>query len=147
VFAGGLLLGLGTLAVQAYNGVTLGALAGITIGSHNFGVFVRYIVPHGILELSCFAVAGAAGLRLTAALIDPGTRPRGEALRAAARPAVAEVLGTAVWLVVAGLTEGFVTPHGLPLGAALAVGCGLGAIFWGLVAWRGTITRAPATST
>jgi uncharacterized membrane protein SpoIIM required for sporulation len=146
VFAGGLALGLGTLAVQAYNGVTLGALAGITIGSGNFSVFVRYIVPHGILELSCFAVAGAAGLRLASALIDPGTRPRGEALRAAARPAVAEVLGTAVWLIVAGLTEGFVTPHGLPLGAALAVGVSLGAIFWGLVAWRGrrAVTPAPA---
>jgi uncharacterized membrane protein SpoIIM required for sporulation len=141
-FAGGLLLGLGTLAVLAYNGALLGALAGITIGSGNFGVFVRYIVPHGILELSCFAVAGAAGLRLAMALIDPGDRPRGEALRAAARPAVAEVLGVAVWLIVAGCTEGFVTPHGLPLAAALAVGLTLGAGFWGCVLWRG-LTRVP----
>jgi uncharacterized membrane protein SpoIIM required for sporulation len=147
VFAGGLLLGLGTLAVLAYNGALLGALAGLTIGSGNFAVFVRYIVPHGILELSCFSVAGAAGLRLAAALLDPGTRPRGEALRAAARPAVAQVLGTAVWLIVAGLTEGFVTPHGIPLAAALAVGCGLGLLFWGLVAWRGRgpVTPAPVT--
>ena len=137
VFAGGLLLGLGTIAVQAYNGTLLGALAGITIGSGNFGVFVRYVVPHGILELSCFSVAGAAGLRLAAALIDPGTRPRGDALRDAARPAVAQVLGTAPWLVVAGLTEGFVTPHGLGLAAALAVGIGLGIVFWGLVLTRG----------
>jgi uncharacterized membrane protein SpoIIM required for sporulation len=147
VFAGGLLLGLGTLAVLAYNGALLGALAGLTIGSGNFAVFVRYIVPHGILELSCFSVAGAAGLRLAAALLDPGTRPRGEALRAAARPAVAQVLGTAVWLIVAGLTEGFVTPHGVPLGAAVSVGCGLGGLFWGLVAWRGRVTVTPAPVT
>ncbi len=144
-FAGGLLLGLGTIAVQAYNGALLGALAGLTIGSGNFGVFVRYVVPHGILELSCFSVAGAAGLRLAAALIDPGTRPRGDALRAAARPAVAQVLGTAPWLIVAGLTEGFVTPHGLALGAALAVGIALGAVFWGLVLTRGR-TGGPAPS-
>lgn len=136
-FAGGLLLGVGTIAVLAYNGALLGALAGITIGAGNFSVFLRYIVPHGILELSCFAVAGAAGLRLAMALIDPGDRPRGEALRASARPAVVQVLGTACWLVVAGLTEGFVTPHALALGPALAVGVTLGAVFWSLVVWRG----------
>ena len=55
-------------------------------------------------------------------MIDPGTLPRGASLRAAARPAVILALGTAPWLVVAGLTEGFVTPRGLPLAAALAVG-------------------------
>ena len=136
-FAGGLVLGLGTIAVQAYNGALLGAIAGITIGSGDFSVVVRYVAPHGILELSCFAVAGAAGLRLASALIDPGVQPRAQALRAAARPAVAQVLGTAPWLVCAGLTEGFVTPRGLPLGWALAVGVAWGVLFWGLVLWRG----------
>lgn len=144
-FAGGLLLGGGSLAVLAYNGATLGALGGITLGAGNFSVFVRYIVPHGILELSCFVVAGAAGLRLGWALIDAGTLPRGDSLRRAARPAVGMILGTAPFLVVAGLTEGFVTPRGLPLGAALAVGVLLGGGFWTLVLTRGRrITAAPA---
>ncbi len=58
-------------------------------------------------------------------------------LRRAARPAVALVLGTAPWLVVAGLTEGFVTPRGLPLAAALAVGLALGACTGALVGGRG----------
>ena len=146
-FAGGLLLGGGSLAVLAYNGASLGALAGITIGAGNFSVFMRYIVPHGILELSCFTVAGAAGLRLGWALVDAGALPRGESLRRAARPAVAMVLGTAPCLVIAGLTEGFVTPRGLPLSAALAVGLTLGGGFWTLVIWRGrTIKAAPAAS-
>jgi uncharacterized membrane protein SpoIIM required for sporulation len=140
-FAGGLLFGLGTIGVLAYNGALLGALAGITIGAGNFSVFVRYIVPHGILELSLFAVAGAAGLRLAMALIDPGDRPRGDALRASARPAVLQVLGTACWLVIAGLTEGFVTPHALALGPALAVGVTLAGVFWLLVLWRGHAAR------
>lgn len=144
-FAGGLLLGGGSLAVLAYNGATLGALGGITLGAGNFSVFVRYIVPHGILELSCFVVAGAAGLRLGWALIDAGTLPRGDSLRRAARPAVGMILGTAPFLVVAGLTEGFVTPRGLSLGAALAVGVLLGGGFWTLVLTRGRrITAAPA---
>jgi hypothetical protein len=46
-------------------------------------------------------------------------------------------LGTAPWLVVAGLTEGFVTPDGLPLGAALALGGFLAGTFWLLVTIRG----------
>ena len=78
----GLLLGVGTLAMLAYNGLLLGALAGLTIQAGTFSVFVRYIVPHGMLELSCISIAGVAGLRLARALIDPGVRPRGEALRA-----------------------------------------------------------------
>ncbi|HUJ33810.1 MAG TPA: stage II sporulation protein M [Solirubrobacteraceae bacterium] len=136
-FAGGLTLGFGTIALLVYNGALLGALAGITIQAGNFSVFVRYVAPHGLLELSCIAVSGAAGLRLAWALIDPGTLPRGASLRAAARPAVTLALGTAPWLVVAGLTEGFVTPRGLPLGAALAVGVFWFAVYWSLVAIRG----------
>ncbi|HTU95267.1 MAG TPA: stage II sporulation protein M [Solirubrobacteraceae bacterium] len=146
-FGGGLLLGAGSLAVLAYNGAILGALGGLTLGAGNFAVFVRYIVPHGILELSCFTVAGAAGLRLGWALIDAGTLPRGESLRRAARPAVGMILGTAPCLIVAGLTEGFVTPRGLPLAAALAVGIVLGGGFWTLVLTRGRpVTAAPAAS-
>lgn len=143
-FGGGLLLGAGSLAVLAYNGAILGALAGVTLGAGNFAVFVRYIVPHGLLELSCFTVAGAAGLRLGWALIDAGTLPRGESLRRAARPAIAMILGTAPWLVVAGLTEGFVTPRGVPLATALIVGVALGGGFWTLALTRGRRKVTPA---
>ena len=54
------------------------------------------------------------------------------------------VLGTAPWLVVAGLTEGFITPRDLPVPEALAVGGVLGAVFWGLVLTRGRHRRARA---
>jgi len=85
--------------------------------------------------------------RLGWALIDAGTLPRGESMRRAARPAVAMVLGTAPFLVIAGLTEGFVTPHGLPLLPALAIGLTLGGGFWTLVLWRGWhVKAAPVAS-
>jgi uncharacterized membrane protein SpoIIM required for sporulation len=147
VFAGGLLFGVGALAVLAYNGVMVGALAGITIQAGNFGVLLRYVLPHGILELSCFTVVAAAGIRMGWALIDPGWLRRGESMRRQARPAVAVVMGTALWLVIAGLTEGFVTPHALPLPAALAVGLGLGGSFWGLVLIRGFIAGRAVSPT
>jgi uncharacterized membrane protein SpoIIM required for sporulation len=129
-FAAGITLGLGTLALLAYNGVLLGTLSGLTIQAGTFSVFLRYIVPHGVLELSCVSISGVAGLRLARALVEPGTRTRAASLRSEAPAAVLMVLGTAPWLVLAGLIEGIVTPRALPLGWALALGAGLGGLFW-----------------
>ena len=143
-FAGGVLACLGTALVLVQNGVLLGAVTGLAIGSGNGRPLFELITAHGVLEMSCIVVAGAAGLRIGWALVDPGYRPRGDALREEARVAVQLVLGTAAWLVVAGIVEGFVTPAGLGLGAVLIVGWSLGAVFWGLVLWRG---RLPALST
>ena len=136
-FAGGLLLGLGTLYVLLQNGVLLGVVGGLAIGSGNGHSFFELVLAHGVLELSCIIVSGAAGLRLGWSIIDPGNRTRGEALREEARAAIEIVLGTAPWLVVAGLVEGFLTPSGTGLPTVMAVGFSLGAIYWGLVLWRG----------
>jgi uncharacterized membrane protein SpoIIM required for sporulation len=136
-FAGGLLLGLGTLYVLLQNGLQIGVVGGLAIGSGNGRPFFELVTAHGVLELSCIVVAGAAGLRLGWAIIDPGNRTRGEALREEARAAIEIILGTAPWLVVAGLVEGFLTPSGTGLPTVLAVGFSLGAIYWGLVLWRG----------
>ncbi|MCA1688912.1 MAG: stage II sporulation protein M [Actinobacteria bacterium] len=136
-FAGGLTLGIATLLVVASNGVLLGVLAGLTLDNGNFQTFVRYVAPHGLLELSCIAVSACAGLRIAWAIIDPGPVTRLESLRVGAREAVVLVLGTAAWLVVAGLTEGFLTPRGVGLATALAVGFGLAGLYWALVLWRG----------
>lgn len=133
--AGGLTLGLLTAAVLLFNGVLIGVVAGVGTAAGNGRVIVELVAPHGVLELSCIIVAGAAGLRMGWALVDPGRRPRGQALMTEGRAAMELVLGTAVWLVVAGLTEGLITPLGIGVVPALAVGFGLGALYWGLV-WR-----------
>ena len=143
-FAGGVLAGLGTAAVLIYNGVLLGAIAGISIEAGRGSVFAELVVPHGVLELTCIAVCAAAGLRIGWALVEPGSRPRGQALASEARRSIEVVLGTAPWIVLAGLVEGFVTGTGLGLGAALAIGLGLGGLWWGLLAWRGAPVREPA---
>ena len=115
-FAGGILLGLGTAVLLVSNGVLLGTVAGLAIGSGNGRVFFELVVAHGVLELSCITVAGAAGLRLGWSIVDPGLRTRMASLGAEARRSVAIVLGTMPWLVVAGLTEGFVTGSRDPAG-------------------------------
>ena len=145
--AGGISFGLLTAGVLLFNGALIGVVAGLGTAAGNGSVLVELIVPHGVLELSCIVVAGAAGLRMGWALVDPGRRPRSTALAGEARAAMELVLGTALWLVVAGLTEGLVTPLGIGVGPALAVGFGLGALYWALV-WRlGAPRPAPAPVT
>ncbi len=145
-FGGGLLLGLGTVLVLLQNGVLLGAVAGLSIGAGNGRPFFALVTAHGVLELSCICVSAAAGLRIGWAIVDPGYRRRGDALRDEARAAVEMLIGTAPWLVVAGLVEGFVTPAGLPLPVVITIGLGLGAIYWGLVLWRGGKRPAAVTA-
>lgn len=142
-FAGGITFGVVTAAVLLFNGLLLGAVTGLAIASGNGEAFIELVSPHGVLELSCIVVSGAAGLRMGWALIDPGTETRGTALRREARAAVEMLLGTAAVLVIAGLVEGFVTPSGVGLPAALAVGFSLGALYWFLVLYLGR--RSPTT--
>jgi uncharacterized membrane protein SpoIIM required for sporulation len=133
----GFTLGIVTTYLLAFNGAMLGVVAALMIKAGAWQQFVRLIVPHGLLELSCIAVAGSAGLQIARALIDPGSRSRAAALRTLA-PALGDtILGVAACLVVAGMVEGVVTTWDLPLAAALTIGVGLGLAFWTLVAVRG----------
>jgi uncharacterized membrane protein SpoIIM required for sporulation len=135
--AGGIALGLGTAAVVIFNGGFIGAIFGLTIENGSFDQLLRFVLPHGLLELSCIVIACAAGLRLGWAIVDPGPRTRGESLRREARPAMEIVLGTMPWLVLAGLIEGFVSPNEPPLPVAAAVGLAAAVPYWVLVLWRG----------
>ena len=143
--AGGIAFGLLTAGVLVFNGVLIGVVSGLGVAAGNGSVLVELIVPHGVLELSCIVVAGAAGLRMGWALVDPGRRPRSQALAIEARAAVELVLGTAPWLVVAGLTEGLVTPLGIGPAPAVAVGVGLAAVYW-LSVWKLGAPRPSVTA-
>ncbi len=140
-FAGGIVFALGTALLLAYNGLILGAVAGVLAADGNLGFFVELVAAHGVLELSAIVIAGAAGLRMGWALVEPGFRPRSEALVAEAREAVLLVLGTMPWLVVAGIIEAFISRRGISATPMAAVGIVVGGLFWALVVLQG---RAPA---
>ena len=143
--AGGISFGLLTAGVLLFNGVLIGVVAGLGVAAGNGSVMLELIVPHGVLELSCIVVAGAAGLRMGWAMIDPGRRPRSRALSEEAGAAAELALGTAPWLVLAGVVEGFVTPAGVGLGPALVIGFALGAVYWALALSRGRPVRTADT--
>ena len=132
-FAGGIAAGLATAAVLIFNGTFVGALAGLAFQAGNGRQFLELVTAHGVLELSCIAVTAAAGFRIGSAIVSPGRLRRREVIATQARIAVAIVLGTMPWLVVAGLVEGFITPAGLGLGPVVTIGLLLGATYWTLV--------------
>jgi uncharacterized membrane protein SpoIIM required for sporulation len=135
--AGGIFAGLGTVAALVYNGAALGATAGLSIVDGNSRALFEWIPAHGFLELSCIVVSGMAGLRLGGAILAPGNRRRGAALIEEGRAAVELVLGTAMWLIVAGLIEGFVSPAWLGIVPVLIIGSIVGGSYWTLVIVRG----------
>ena len=136
-FAAGILFGLGTAVVLAYNGAVLGAVAGGAIANGNGIEFAEFVTAHGVIELSCIAVAAAAGMRMGYALVAPGPRPRSRALAQEARAAIVIVLGTVPWVILAGIIEGFVTRAGFGLVPGIVLGFGVGATYWALVFVRG----------
>ncbi|HEV7752531.1 MAG TPA: stage II sporulation protein M [Baekduia sp.] len=140
-FAAGLLFAVGGALLLAYNGLIFGAVLGVAAANGNLDQVLGLVVAHGVLELSCIVVAGAAGLRMGWALVDPGPQTRRAALAAQARPAMAVVLGTAPWLIVAGLVEGFVSPAGWGGAGPYIVGLTLGVAYWTLILLSGRHTN------
>ncbi|MBA3709188.1 MAG: stage II sporulation protein M [Planctomycetes bacterium] len=105
-FAAGALSIVGAWALLFFNGMLLGAVAGMYLLDGVGTFFIAWVGPHGALELPAIVFAAAAGLKLGDAFLIPGDRGRPEALRAAA-PAVCRMLVTAALvLVCAGLIEG-----------------------------------------
>lgn len=141
VFALGITAGIGTAILLAYNGILLGAITGAAFEAGNGSAFAEFLIPHGLLELSCIVVAAAAGIRAGWALVDPGDLRRSAAFSIEARRSVGIVLGTMPWLVLAGLLEAFVRSQGLPAIVPIAVGIAVFALYWGLVVVRGRPDR------
>jgi len=129
-FAGGVAFGLGSAAALVFNGVLLGTVAAHLLGLGFATPFFSFVVGHASFELTAIVLAGAAGLRLGAALIAPGPRPRVQALREAATRAVPLVYGVVAMLVVAAVIEAFWSSRASlpPL-----LKYGTGAVLWALV--------------
>jgi uncharacterized membrane protein SpoIIM required for sporulation len=140
-FAGGIAFGVLTALALFYNGLMLGTLAGLAIGAGHGTAFLRLVSAHGPLEISCIVAGGVAGLRIGWALIRPGRRRRGAALRAEARPAIEIAAGTAPFLVICGLAEGFLTGPGIPVATQTLIGACLFTAYWGSVAVLGRSRR------
>jgi len=134
-FALGALTVAGGLLLLFYNGVILGAVAGMYFLDGVSTFFFAWVGPHGSLELPAIVFGGAAGLCAGRALLAPGSRTPATALREAFPSVWRMMLGAALVLVLAGLIEGSfsqfsarIFPYPLKIGVAVV-------LFLGLMGW------------
>ena len=125
VYALGASFGLGTLLIMLYNGIVLGGTLAIVLSAGASARFFSFVLPHGGIEMLSIFIAAAAGLRMGHAMLRPGSRRRGDALRDAARATLPMAIGSALFLSVAGLIEGWISPMPLPIAAKAAIGATL----------------------
>jgi uncharacterized membrane protein SpoIIM required for sporulation len=99
--------GLGTAALLWQNGNMIGALAYELTPYGRVGHLLTWVAPHGVTEIGGLFIVGGAGYLLGHALIAPGRRSRGEALRRAGRHAIVLIVLSVVMMFIAAPIEGF----------------------------------------
>jgi len=106
-FAGGLFLMVGAVAELLMNGLILGGLAAHMQNLDYHETFFPFVIGHSAFELTAICLAGAAGMRLGAAVVAPGNRSRLVALREAAGVGVRLLYGVTGMLLIAAFIEAF----------------------------------------
>ncbi len=120
-FAGGITAGVLTVFALVFNGVAaLGAGVGLYITKGIGKQILGFVAAHGVLELSAICLAGAAGLLIATAMLIPGDRTRREALAANGVRSLHLVACVVLFLIMAGVIEGNISPSKLPDSAKYA---------------------------
>jgi uncharacterized membrane protein SpoIIM required for sporulation len=112
------------------NSLSVGVMGAVMHVNGADWVFWSLILPHGLLELSCVFVAGAAGMRLFWAWLVPGHRTRGQSLAEEGRTTIVVVVALTIGLFVSGLLEGFITGSSLNPWLKIGIGVVLCTAFW-----------------
>ncbi len=120
-FAGGLVLGVGSLVSLAFNGLAIGAASGHYQNVGLLSFLWTFVAGHGALELFAIWCAGGAGFLLGIALIRPGNLSRRDALVLNGRLAMRLVGSSIILLLVAGTIEGFLSTSDAALTTRIAV--------------------------
>lgn len=139
-FAGGMTAGLLTLWVLINNGLHLGAIFGLLLAHDLAGGLAEFVIAHGVVELSVIFLAGGCGLFVGDGLLRPGLYSRRDTLLQRTRTSVKLILGSAPFLVIAGVIEGFLSPSAAPWPIKLFVGVATGVLLYAY--WLG-VGRQP----
>ena len=132
VFGLGAFLCAPAILLTFYNGLVFGAFFALHV-DRGLGVDIGgWLSVHGVTELSAICIACGGGLQLGLAVLFPGQKSRGVALREAGRDAVKLAIVAAVMLVVAALLEGFPRQLVQDPTSRYLIGWGIGALW---LAW------------
>jgi uncharacterized membrane protein SpoIIM required for sporulation len=133
----GVFFGLGTFYIIAMNGFMLGAIFAFTHQHGMAGELLKFVLAHGMVELSVICIAGAAGMMLGDSLIRPTHATRRESFRHAAGKTSKVLLLCALLLIVCGFIEGYVSPDpGYPMLNRVIIGFGWWIVMVGALSGR-----------
>lgn len=136
-FALGALYGLGTIYIISLNGFMIGGIFAFTANYDLAGRLFDFVIAHGVVELSVICLAGAAGIQLGHALVHPGLQPRMAAFRNAVKHAGILLPVVVVFLIGAGIIEGYISPDdSYSRGARVAIGIAYGVVLWAVLSGR-----------
>jgi uncharacterized membrane protein SpoIIM required for sporulation len=108
-FAFGILAGIGTVVLLAFNGFFFGSVLALFSNYGLLGWILTFVAGHGFLELTAIFIAGAGGLLIGRAIVAPGDLTRQDALVVYGRLAIRLMGAATVLLLMAGLIEGFLS--------------------------------------
>ncbi len=122
-FAGGITLGVITVVLLLFNGISIGGVFGLYASKGILPLIIAFVAPHSAFELTAICIGGGAGLLLAAGIVLPGDRTRRRAIVENGRRAGLLMTTVVLLLLLAGLLEGLVSPiPWWPLEGKLAVG-------------------------
>lgn len=127
-FAFGVLLGIGTFYLVAFNGLLFGTVLAATYLYGLMWDIIAFVLPHGVIEIPVIFIASSGGFLMGKALLFPGRYGRREEFQIAAATGAQLILGCIPLLLIAGTIEAYVSPSHLPVWARLGV-CAIAAIF------------------
>ena len=120
-FATGVLFGLPTVLLQFYNGIMVGTISAIFIRGEHAILFLAWMLPHGVPELTAITLCTTAGLVLGRAVAAPGRSTRTESLRHAGPTALALFASSVPLFFAAAWIESFVRESALGTAARFSV--------------------------
>jgi uncharacterized membrane protein SpoIIM required for sporulation len=112
-FATGVLFGLPTVLLQFYNGIMVGTIGAIFLRGEHAVLFLAWILPHGVPELTAITLCTTAGFVLGRAVAAPGRSTRAEALRRAGPSALVLFASSVPLFFAAAWIESFVRESAL----------------------------------
>lgn len=135
------------LYLLATNALMLGTYTAVAGHWGQAGAISSILWTHGVLEIQTLVLVGTAGLVLVRAWVRPGPYSRAHAMVRESQRALELFAPVFPLLVLAGLIEGFVSPHApLPVRLAVAVASGAALVLWVALGGRSEARHRPAGS-
>ncbi|MCL2793534.1 MAG: stage II sporulation protein M [Spirochaetaceae bacterium] len=122
-FAGGIIIGVGSLFILSFNALFLGAATAHIINKGFSETFFPFIIGHGSFELSAIIICAYAGLILGYRLFVTKGLTRQASLRIAGKTALPLITGSVILLVIAAVIEAFwSSKHQIPITIRYSMG-------------------------